>query len=45
MATFYLRDFPEDLHRFAKSEAALKGISLKELVVRALKAYLKKGGD
>ena len=42
MATIYLRDFPEDLRRKAKSEAALMGISLKEIIIRALKEYLKK---
>ena len=46
MATVYLRDFPEDLHRKAKSEAALMGISLKEFIIRAMAEYLenKKGG-
>ena len=44
MATVYLREFPEDLHRKAKSEAALTGISLKELIIRALTEYLKKKG-
>jgi predicted HicB family RNase H-like nuclease len=42
MATVYLRDFPEDLHRKAKAEAALMGISLKELIIRAITDYLKK---
>ena len=42
MATVYLRDFPQDLHRKAKAEAALMGISLKELIIRALTEYLKK---
>ena len=42
MATVYLRDFPQDLHRKAKSEAALMGISLKELIIRALTEYIKK---
>jgi predicted HicB family RNase H-like nuclease len=42
MSTINLRDFPEGLHRKAKSEAALMGISLKELIVRALTEYLKK---
>jgi predicted HicB family RNase H-like nuclease len=41
MSTINLRDFPEDLHRKAKSEAALMGISLKELIIRALTEYLK----
>jgi len=44
MATVYLRDFPQDLHRKAKAEAALMGISLKELIIRALTEYLKKKG-
>jgi predicted HicB family RNase H-like nuclease len=46
MSTVFLRDFPEDLHRQAKSEAALMGISMKELIIRALTEYLekKKGG-
>ena len=42
MSTINLRYFPEDLHRKAKSEAALMGISLKELIIRALTEYLKK---
>ena len=42
MATVYLRDFPEDLHRKAKSEAALEGISLKALFIKAVEEYLKK---
>ena len=42
MATVYLRDFPEDLHRKAKSEAALEGISLKALIIKAMEEYLKK---
>jgi predicted HicB family RNase H-like nuclease len=42
MATVYLRDFPEDLHRKAKAEAALEGISLKALFIKAVEDYLKK---
>jgi hypothetical protein len=48
MSTINLRDFPEDLHRLAKSEAALMGISLKELIISALTGYLKnkkRGGE
>jgi predicted HicB family RNase H-like nuclease len=41
MATVFIRDFPEDLHRIAKSEAALEGITLKALIIKALKEYLK----
>lgn len=42
MATVFIRDFPEDLHRTAKSEAALEGITLKALIIKALEEYLKK---
>ena len=41
MATIYLRDFPEDLHRKAKAEAALEGISMKAFIIKALEEYLK----
>ncbi len=44
MATIYLRDFPEGLQRKVKSEAALRGISMKEFVIQALNEYLKKKG-
>jgi predicted HicB family RNase H-like nuclease len=42
MATVYLRDFPEDLHRIVKAEAALEGITLKAIIIKALEEYLKK---
>ncbi|UCF85727.1 MAG: hypothetical protein JSV50_08875 [Desulfobacteraceae bacterium] len=42
MSVVYLKDFPEDLHRRAKAEAALMGISMKELIIRVLTEYLKK---
>ncbi len=42
MAFLNVKDFPDDLHRKAKSEAALMGISLKELIIRAITEYLKK---
>ncbi len=42
MVVLNIKDFPEELHRKAKSEAALMGISLKELIIRALTEYLKK---
>ncbi len=35
-------DCPEELHRQVKSQAALEGIPLKELVKKALREYLKK---
>jgi len=47
MANINLRDFPEMLHREAKAKAALEGISLKDLIIKAVEAYLKakkKGG-
>jgi len=42
MAIINIKDFPDDLHRKAKSEAALMGISLKELIIRVLTEYLNK---
>ncbi len=41
-----VKEFPDELHRKAKSEAALMGISLKEFIIRALEEYIdkKKGG-
>ena len=42
MAVINIKDFPDDLHRKAKSEAALEGISLKALFIRAVEEYLKK---
>ncbi|MBL7178913.1 MAG: 3-hydroxyacyl-CoA dehydrogenase [Desulfobacterales bacterium] len=37
-----VKDFPDGLHREAKAKAALMGISLKELIIRAITEYLKK---
>ena len=42
--TKYIINLPDDLHRKSKAEAALMGISLKELIIRALKDYIKKEG-
>lgn len=42
MATINLRDIPDDLHRKVKAKAAMEGITLKQLVILALKEYLKK---
>lgn len=44
MATVYMRAFPQELHRQAKIRAATEGITLKELIIRALTEYLKKKG-
>ncbi len=41
MTIINIKDFPEDLHRKAKSEAALEGISLKAFIIKALEEYLK----
>jgi hypothetical protein len=40
MGTLNLKDFPDELHRQAKSRAALEGISLRDLVLRAVTSYL-----
>jgi hypothetical protein len=41
MATAYtIRDFPEDLHKRAKSTAALEGISLRALILKSLRVYV-----
>ena len=42
MATINLREVPDDLHRNAKVQAAMEGISLKALIIKALEQYLKK---
>lgn len=42
MATIYLREFPEELHHKAKIQAAIEKTTLKDLVVKALEAYLEK---
>lgn len=42
MATIYLRNVPEDLHRQIKAEAALQGVTLQDLVIRVLAEYLKR---
>ena len=42
MADMNLRNIPDDLHRRAKAEAAMEGITLKALIIKALEQYLKK---
>ena len=42
MAILNIKDFPDELHRKAKSEAALMGISLKEFIIRAMTEYIEK---
>ncbi len=41
MAILNIKDFPDDLHRKAKAEAALTGISLKAFIIKVLEEYLK----
>jgi predicted HicB family RNase H-like nuclease len=43
VSTIYLRNVPEDLHRQVKSEAALRGMTLQDFVIKVLQEYLKKG--
>jgi len=40
--TINLRDLPEDLVRQAKAYAALSGLSLKDFVIQAVQAAMKK---
>ena len=42
MKTVLLRNMSEQLHREAKSTAALMGISLNEFILRALVDYLRR---
>ena len=42
MKIINLKDFPEELHRKAKAKAAMMGISLRELIIRAITEYIKK---
>ena len=37
-----VKDFPDDLHREAKIQAAILGISLKELIIQSVRDFLKK---
>ena len=41
MAVLNVKNFPDDLHRKAKAAAALEGIPLKKLIIKALAEYLK----
>ena len=41
----YLIEFPAELHKEAKVRAAMQGITLKQLILKAITEYLKKGGD
>ena len=37
-----IKAFPDDLHRQAKIQAAVEGITLKDFIINALTEYLKK---
>jgi len=40
MATAYtIRNFPSDLHKLAKTVASWQGITLRELILRAIEEY------
>ena len=41
-SAYTIRPFPETLHRKAKATAALEGITLKELILKALAEYIDK---
>ena len=40
-----VRNFPKDVHRKAKIQAAIEGIPLKDLIVKAIGEYLERRGD
>lgn len=40
--TYLLRDVPDDLWRKVKAKAALKGESIRDVLVRALETYEKR---
>jgi predicted HicB family RNase H-like nuclease len=39
---YTIRPFPGDLHRKAKATAALEGITLRELILKAVREYVEK---
>lgn len=41
MATVNLRDFPDDLHKRLRIEAAKRGTSIKALLIEAARLWLK----
>lgn len=40
MATLYVRDVPEDLHKEIKIQAVRESMTLQALVIKALQLYL-----
>ena len=46
MATAYtIKHFPEELHKKAKAAAALEGITLRELILKAVAEYIERRGE
>lgn len=37
-----IKNFPDDLHREAKIQAAVMGITLRELAIESMKEFIKK---
>ena len=37
-----IKDFPEDIHKKAKLQAVTEGVSLRDLIVKAVAEYVKK---
>ncbi|HOI96708.1 MAG TPA: hypothetical protein PK250_18540 [Syntrophobacter fumaroxidans] len=44
MPSVLIRNFPEELHRMAKIQAAVENITMKALIERAVTEYLKRAG-
>jgi len=42
MAQFMIRDFPDELHKQAKIRSVEEGITLHELILKAIREYLSK---
>jgi len=40
----HMKGFPADLHRQAKIAAATEGVTLKEIIIKALREYLERKG-
>ena len=42
MASIYIRDFPDDLHRRFKAHCSLRGESMRERVIGIIREYVEK---
>ena len=40
--TFIIRNFPEELHKDAKIIAVMEGVTLQELILRAIRLYVER---